>query len=134
MKKSELKAYIKETIISELSEVDTDKTRGTVVMSKATQPQAIKKMTDQGLDVELKEEEDFDAEPTAKDIAANSSMTKLQTKYGQVVKQMQSVLGQYKKAEGTEKSKFLDQLKDLTKIKKELEAMLNPSIDDEDEE
>jgi hypothetical protein len=29
---------------------------------------------------------------------------------------------------------YVDQLKDLTKEKKKLEAILNPSMDDEDEE
>lgn len=60
MKKSELYDSIREMIIQELTEVDTDKTRGTVVMPKMTSPQDIKKMTDQGLDVELKEEEQLD--------------------------------------------------------------------------
>ncbi len=32
-----------------------------------------------------------------------------------------------------EKQKYVDQLKSLTKLKKELEAMINPSMDDEDE-
>jgi len=132
MKKSEAKEYIKELIISELTEVDADKTRGTVVMSKATNPGEVKKLTDQGVDVELKEEEE-DIEPTAKDIAANASIAKLQSKYTDVVKQMKSVLNQYKSAEGIEKQKYVDQLKGLTKLKKELEAMINPSMDDEDE-
>jgi hypothetical protein len=132
MKKSEAKEYIKELIISELSEVDADKTRGTVVMPKATNPGEVKKLTDQGVDVELKEEEE-DIEPTSKDIAANASIAKLQSKYTDVVKQMKSVLNKYKSAEGVEKQKYVDQLKDLTKLKKELEAMINPSMDDEDE-
>ena len=132
MKKSEAKEYIKELIVAELIEVDADKTRGTVVMPKASNPQDVKKLTDQGVDVELKEEEE-DIEPSAKDIAANASIDKLQSKYSEVVKQMKSVVGKYKSAEGAEKQKYVDQLKGLTKLKKELEAMINPSIDDEDE-
>lgn len=133
MKKSEAKEYIKELIVAELIEVDTDKARGTVVMSKATQPPVIKKMTDQGIDVELREEEE-DTEPSAKDIAANASIAKLKSKYEEVIKQMKSVVNKYKSAEGAEKQKYVDQLKNLTKLKKELEAMINPSIDDEDED
>jgi hypothetical protein len=133
MKKSEFKSYIKEMIISELSEVDTDKTRGTVVMPKTTNPTDIKKLTAQGVDIELKEEDMEDEEPTASDIAANSSIAKLQSKYSEVVKQMKSVLNKYKSAEGSEKNKYVDQLKNLTKLKKEIEAMINPSIDDEEE-
>lgn len=132
MKKSEAKEYIKELIVSELTEVDTDKTRGTVVMPKASNPQDVKKLTDQGVDVELREEEE-DVEPTASDIAANASIAKLQSKYSEVVKLMKSVVNKYKSAEGAEKQKYVDQLKSLTKLKKEIEAMINPSMDDEDE-
>ena len=42
MKKSELKSYIKEMIVSELTEVDVDKTRGTAVLPKASNPADIK--------------------------------------------------------------------------------------------
>ena len=132
MKKSEAKEYIKELIIAELTEVDADPKSGSVVMKKGSNPSDIKKMTAQGIDVELREEED-DVQPTAKDIAANASIAKLQSKYGEVVKQMKSVVNKYKSAEGAEKQKYVDQLKSLTKLKKEIEAMINPSMDDEDE-
>jgi len=46
MKRQDLYNYIKTEIINELSEVDPDKTRGTAVMSKATNPADIKKITD----------------------------------------------------------------------------------------
>ena len=133
MKKSEAKEYIKELIVAELIEVDADKTRGTVVMPKASNPADIKKLTSQGVDIELKEEDMDDMEPTAKDIAANSSIAKLQSKYSEVVKQMKAVVNKYKSAEGAEKDKYVAQLKNLTKLKKEIEAMINPSIDDEEE-
>jgi len=55
MKRKDLYNYIREEIINELSEVDPDKTRGTVVMSKTTNPADVKKWTTQGVDVELKE-------------------------------------------------------------------------------
>jgi hypothetical protein len=132
MKKSELKSYIKEMIVSELTEVDTDKTRGTVVMPKASNPTDIKKLTAQGVDIELKEDDMEDVEPTAKDIAANSSIAKLKSKYEEVTKQMKAVVNNYKSAEGAEKDKYVAQLKNLTKLKKEIEAMINPSIDDEE--
>jgi len=133
MKKSEFKSYIKEMIISELSEVDTDKTRGTVVMPKTTNPVDIKKLTAQGVDIELKEEDMDDAEPTASDIAANSSIAKLKSKYEEVTKQMKAVVNKYKSAEGAEKQKYVDQLKGLTKLKKEIEAMINPTADEEED-
>lgn len=63
MKRSDLKKQIEEVITEILSEVDIDKTAGAVVMKKTTPPSEIKKVTAQGIDVELKETEDeeFDA-------------------------------------------------------------------------
>jgi hypothetical protein len=55
MKRKELYNYIREEIVNELSEVDLDKTAGSVVMKKGTNPSDIKKVTSQGIDVELKE-------------------------------------------------------------------------------
>jgi hypothetical protein len=133
MKKSELKSYIKEMIVSELTEVDTDKTRGTVVMPKASNPADIKKLTAQGVDIELKEEDMDDMEPTASDIAANASIAKLKSKYEEVTKQMKAVVNKYKSAEGAEKDKYVVQLKNLTKLKKEIEAMINPTADEEED-
>jgi hypothetical protein len=133
MKKSELKSYIKEMIVSELTEVDTDKTRGTVVMPKTSNPADIKKLTAQGVDIELKEEDMDDMEPTASDIAANASIAKLKSKYEEVTKQMKAVVNKYKSAEGAEKDKYVAQLKNLTKLKKEIEAMINPTADEEED-
>jgi len=142
MKKSEAKEYIKELIVSELSVKEGTYVGAAAVGALQKDPKfAAAKDKSSALNtlkaggsVTLENEEEFDAEPTAKDLAANSSMVKLQSKYGQVVKQMKSVLNQYKSAEGAEKQKYVDQLKGLTKLKKELEAMINPSMDDEDEE
>jgi hypothetical protein len=144
MKKSEAKEYIKELIVTELSEISVDE--GTYVgpaavaalqkdpkfaasKDKVTPINTLKA----GGSVTLENEEEFDAEPTEKDIAANTSIAKLQSKYSETVKMMKSVLNKYKSAEDSEKQKYVDQLKGLTKLKKELEAMINPSIDDEDE-
>jgi hypothetical protein len=144
MKKSELKSYIKEMIVSELSEGNVEE--GTYVGASAVaalqkDPKfaaAKDKVTPvntlkSGGSVTLENEDEFDAEPTAKDIAANASIAKLQSKYGEVVKQMKSVVNKYKSSEGSEKQKYVDQLKNLTKLKKEIEAMINPSMDDEEE-
>lgn len=81
-------------------------------------------------------EDDSYEEFTDKDIVVdpNDPIAKLQSNYTDVVKQMKSVLNQYKSAEGTEKQKYVDQLRDLTNTKKELLALINPSMDDEDEE
>jgi len=140
MKKSEAKKYIKELIVAELSvEEGTYVGAGAVAALQKDPKFAAAKDKNTALNT-LKaggsvtlENEEFEDEPTAKDIAANASIAKLQSKYTEVVKQMKSVLNQYKSAEGIEKQKYIDQLKGLTKLKKELEAMINPSMDDEDE-
>jgi hypothetical protein len=54
MKSSELKKYIEENIVEILSELDTDKTRGTAVVPLGTDPSQVKKYTDKGVDVEFK--------------------------------------------------------------------------------
>ena len=140
MKKSELKEYIKEMIVAELTTVSptTDASEAPEIAKteKTTEPavkDAIAQAKKTNNPVHVAEEMEDDAEPTAKDLAANASIAKLQSKYGEVVKQMKSVVGKYKSAEGAEKQKYVDQLKGLTKLKKELEAMINPSMDDEDE-
>ena len=140
MKKSEAKKYIKELIVAELSvEEGTYVGAGAVAALQKDPKFAAAKDKNTALNT-LKaggsvtlENEEFEDEPTAKDIAANASIAKLQSKYTEVVKQMKSVLNQYKSSEGIEKQKYVDQLKGLTKLKKELEAMINPSMDDEDE-
>ena len=128
MKKSEAKEYIKELIIAELSEASAtpDDVKNQSLLNKE-----LEKTKNLMADLVKEEEEE---EPTAKDIAANASIAKLQSKYSEIVKQMKSVVNKYKSAEGAEKQKYVDQLKGLTKLKKEIEAMINPSMDDEDEE
>ena len=65
MKRTELEQAIEEIITEILSESDTDKTRGTAVVPRSTSPSTIKKYTDQGVDVEVRvnEEEDDDSMP-----------------------------------------------------------------------
>jgi len=55
MKRKELHDYIRTEIINELTEIDLDRTTGSVIMKKGTNPSDIKKVTSQGIDVELKE-------------------------------------------------------------------------------
>ena len=56
-----------------------------------------------------------------------------QSKYNEIVKQMKSVVNNYKSAEGSEKQQYVDELRNLTLQKKEIKALINPSIEDEDE-
>ncbi len=146
MKKSEAKNYIKEIIISELSLEEGTYVGAASIASLQKDPKfaaAKDKVTPintlkAGGSVTLENEEDYDAEfdvePTSKDIKANSSFAQLQSKYNEIVKQMKSVVNNYKSAEGSEKQQYVDELRNLTQLKKELESLINPSMDDEDED
>ena len=70
------------------------------------------------------EMDDDEADKAASAGAKKEPIGKLATKMAQNSKEMKSVLAKYKKAEGAEKDKHLARLKDLTKIKKELESLL----------
>ena len=145
MKKSEAKNYIKEIIISELSLEEGTYVGAAAITSLQKDPKfaaAKDKVTPintlkAGGSVTLENEEDYDAEfdvePTSKDIKANSSFAQLQSKYGEIVKQMKSVVNNYKSAEGSEKQQYVDELKNLTQLKKEIESLINPSMEDEEE-
>ena len=124
MKKSELKSYIKETIIAELG--------GAVNIGKNANPADIKKFTAQGIDVNLKESEDEEDETKLEKKAqaaakkGGGKVGKLQRVTAQLKeleKEMKELVGKWKKAEGKEKETLLDKLKEKTKVKKELEAL-----------
>ena len=76
---------------------------------------------------------EFNVEPTATQIKANSSFAQLQFEYENVLKQMEAALNKYKSAEGSKKQQYVDELRNLTLQKKEIKALINPSIEDEDE-
>ena len=114
MKRSELAEYIKETIVDVLQEATIE-----------TSPEDLSKVK-QAADKDdvIKVTEDDDVEPTAKDIQKNDSISTISRKLQDTTKEMKSVVNKWKKAEGEEKERLLARLKDLTKIKKELEGLL----------
>jgi len=118
MKKSEFKAYLREEIISMLSEADPEDIKAQQDLNKEldlTQQKADK------LGQALAEE---DEEPTDAEIAKGDSVSKIANKLGETTKEMKTLVKKYKDAEEPEKSKLLSRLKELTKIKKELEGLL----------
>ena len=75
----------------------------------------------------IREEEDDDAEMDKKASKAakkGDSVSKIANKLGETTNQMKQLVRKYKDAEEPEKSKLLARLKELTKIKKELEGLL----------
>ena len=117
MKRRELAEYIKETIVDVLTEVSQED----VDTAKAYNDE-LKKTKDLSSDLGLTE--DDDAEPTAKDIKKSDSISTISRKLQDTNKEMKSVVNKYKKSEGKEKESLLARLKDLTKIKKELEGLI----------
>jgi hypothetical protein len=114
MKRSELAEYIKETIVDVLQEATIE-----------TSPEDLSKVK-QAADKDdvIKVTEDDDIEPTAKDIKKNDSISTISRKLQDTTKEMKAVVNKWKKAEGEDKERLLARLKDLTKIKKELEGLL----------
>jgi len=114
MKRSELAEYIKETIVDVLQEATIE-----------TSPEDLSKVK-QAADKDdvIKVTEDDDVEPTAKDIKKDDSISTISRKLQDTTKEMKAVVNKWKQAEGEEKERLLARLKDLTKIKKELEGLL----------
>jgi gas vesicle protein len=63
-------------------------------------------------------------EPSAKDIKKGDSVSTIARKLQDNTKEMKSTVNKWKQAEGEEKERLLARLKELTKIKKELEGLV----------
>ena len=134
MKKSELKKYIKEQIIETLSEV--------TVVDKNTKPEEVKDenpvtIAEKDEDEEMEddwykskdEDGNKDKEPSKadlkKDAKATKGMAKAKDELAKLTQEMKSLAKKYKEAEGADKEKIVADLKEKTKLKKELEAILD---------
>ena len=69
--------------------------------------------------------EEEDKEPTKADLKATKGLAKAKEELAQLTKQMKSLARDYKEAEGTEKEKIVADLKKKTKLKRELEAIID---------
>jgi hypothetical protein len=158
MKKSELKKYIKEEIISALSEATiVDKMTSTdeipqIAKDEKKEVSTVKKAVDaakesgkpvtiaekeEDEDVEVKddwykskdEDGDKDKEPSKsdlkKDAKATKGMAKAKDELAVLTREMKSLAKKYKEAKGADKDKIVADLKEKTKLKKELEAILD---------
>jgi|TARA_B110000495_G_scaffold27376_1_gene20344 hypothetical protein len=118
MKKSELKASIREEINNILSEVTPED-----VKNQEEYNTELEKTVKLKKSADLNEEEDEDKEPTKSQLKGDS-IAFLATKLQQTTKEMKSTVNKWKTAEGQEKKRLTDRLRELTKIKKEIEASL----------
>ena len=69
--------------------------------------------------------EDDDKEPSKSDIKKTKGLAKAKEELALLTREMKSLAKKYSKAEGEEKEKLVKTLKDKTKLKKELESILD---------
>jgi len=69
--------------------------------------------------------EDEDKEPSKSDLKKTKGLAKAKEELAQLTKQMKSLARKYKEAEGEEKDKIVSDLKKKTKLKKELNAIID---------
>ena len=118
MKRSELAEYIKETIVDVLLEVSQED----VDTAKAYNDELEKTKE---LQADLAEDIDDEDQASEKAVAnPKDSVSVISRKLQDTTKEMKSTVNKWKQAEGEEKERLLARLKDLTKIKKELEGLL----------
>ena len=151
MKKSQLKAQIKEEIIDILEDVSQEdpKTIDARTASITKQTKAINDLN-KVMSTEAKDQDDGyvnhtyndsvidkynvpveptavfeedEDEPKASDLK-KEPLSKIGYKLADTQKEMKQVVKKYSAAEGDEKEKLKDRLRELTKIKKELESLL----------
>ena len=115
MKKSELAKAIKETIIEVLQEA--------TIETSAKDLDQVKASASEDDIIKVTEEEDEDKEPTKSQLK-NEPISKIGYKLADTQKEMKQVVKKWKTAEGAEKERLTNRLRDLTKIKKELEGLL----------
>ena len=70
-------------------------------------------------------DENEDTEPTKKDIKKTKGLAKAKEELALLTREMKSLAKKYSKAEGADKEKLVKILKDKTKLKKELESILD---------
>ena len=114
MKKSALKEFIRNQIITELNIEDETK----ALEDYETKLDAvIKKKEEAGLTEE--------GGPTKTDIKKTQGLAKTKEELARVEKEMKTIAKKWSKAEGEEKEKLLNTLKNKTQIKKELIKLLD---------
>ena len=118
MKRSELADYIKETIVELLSEASPEEVEAQKELNKELEKTVeLSKELSEDIADEEKAEKEVTVDP-------DDSVSVISDKLQDNAVAMKTVLNQWKKAEGEEKARLLARLKELTKIKKELEGLL----------
>ena len=136
MKKSALKEFIRNQIISELSLLEQEeeaktaedqnkKNEETKELIKAKEEEVeLKKQVDE-LNKQLGIKEEEEEGPSRADIKKTQGLAKTKEDLARIEKEMRTLARDYSKAEGIEKEKLLNILRDKTKIKKDLVKLLD---------
>jgi HSP90 family molecular chaperone len=117
MQKPKLKEIIKKEIIEILSEATPDDIKAQEDLN--TRLEKTKELADELGDALTEEDE----EPKISDLKSDS-VASLAKELGKITREMKTVVNQWKKSEGEEKEDLLKRLKELTAMKKEVEALL----------
>ncbi len=126
MKISELKNQIKKEIIEILSEESVESSNPEELAAKTTALQAFNTELTKTRDISQDLSEDEDQEASKSDLKKieDEGETAISNKMQETAAELKKELSKWKKSEGDEKEKHLKRLKELTKIKQELESML----------
>ena len=128
MKKSELKAYIKESVIETLSEEVPSKDELDDI--EATIDRIANKSKELGIEEIDSDEDDKDAIKQAKSARGkNKKYDIVLNNFKKVETEMRSLARDYSKADGVEKDNILKKLKDLTNKKNELKQEVEKYAD-----
>jgi enoyl-CoA hydratase/carnithine racemase len=128
MKRKELEEYIKSEIMEILTESTEEEIAKTKELTKSIEDlEDAKKKA--GLIDEVDEDDNMDDEEMDKKAAKSAKKSKdsvstISKKLADNASEMKTVVKKWKSSEEPEKSKHLSRLKELTKIKQELEKLL----------
>ena len=118
MRRSELADYIKETIVELLSEATPEEVEAQKELNKELEKTVeLSKELSEDVDDTEKAEKEVEVDP-------DDSVSVISDKLQDTAAAMRTTLNKWKKAEGEEKERLLTRLKELTKIKNELEKLL----------
>tara|TARA_R110002124_G_scaffold257752_1_gene423468 strand:+ start:466 stop:888 length:423 start_codon:yes stop_codon:yes gene_type:complete len=132
MKRSELKEFIKEEILTSLSEAEEtvkdiqDKKAARAELNKELEKTA-KLSKDLGLEEDIDDDDDVDTKAIKAAKGARGKHKKLDIAVKalkNITTEMKSIAREYSKADGIEKEKIKDKLKTKTAKKKELESLV----------
>jgi hypothetical protein len=113
MTRTQIKNYIREEIIEILTPAEAEETADALAQAADSAERIEKALSEEEVE-----------EPTDVELRKSEDIVDVASKMTETAKEMKSLAKQYKAAEGEEKEDILKRLKELTKIKKELEGLI----------